>query len=138
MKSVYLIQCHSVSVARKIGRATGLRKLRPYRSLVDQCRRDQLAAILRRMRRDGLTRQAVRKNHHENTVPSGGYAERVDIETELNLFGDVVKPTAKPAEFETRDEKQANLFSKSGLPGQRHLFVDAGIPDDLTLNGANR
>jgi len=138
MTAVYLIQCHSVSVARKIGRATGLRKLRPYRSLVDQCRRDQLAAILRRMRRDGLTRAAIRKNHVENIAPSGGYAERVDIETELNLFGDVVKTKAAVAKFETEKTSQPLLFGKSGSPGQRHLFADIAIPDDLTLNGANQ
>ena len=130
--TVYLVQCHSVCVASKIGRVSGLRKLQPYRSIFEQCRRDQLAAILRRMRRDGLTRQAVRTNHTENVVPYAGSVGRVDIEAELDLFGEVVKPAHRSAEFETRNENQNSLFSKAGLPGQKNLFADVGVPDDMT------
>jgi hypothetical protein len=39
-------------------------------------------------------------------------------------------------EFETREETQQALFSKSGKPGQKNLFADKGVPDELVQESA--
>ncbi len=36
-----------------------------------------------------------------------------------------------PQKFENLGGKQGALFGKSGLPGQKNLFADDGVPDDL-------
>ncbi len=30
--------------------------------------------------------------------------------------------------------EQRDLFSKKGLPGQKNLFADTGVPDEMVLN----
>lgn len=49
-----------------------------------------------------------------------------------DLFGEPLPGVAaKPDEIQSLGGKQMSLFGKQGLPGQRHLFTDAGVPDEL-------
>ena len=83
-RPVYLVQCFTCSVYRSLGgQIMGLRKLPTYRSSDDQLLRTKTAAAVRQMRRDGLGRNEVRRQHDLRLRDSSGSAIRVDIEREL-------------------------------------------------------
>ncbi len=52
-------------------------------------------------------------------------------EGQKNIFGEVEEPKPKPQEVESEAGKQGSLFAKEGLPGQKNLFPDKGVPDDM-------
>jgi hypothetical protein len=47
------------------------------------------------------------------------------------ITGEVVPTRPKPKQFESIGGREQALFSKSGLPGQKNLFADVGVPEDM-------
>jgi len=81
---VYVAQCFTCAAYLSLGgRIGGLRIKRRYRKPEDQAKRDETARLVRQMRRDGLTRDDVMRQHEARLLDSRGVAVRVDIDQEL-------------------------------------------------------
>lgn len=92
-RPVYVVQCFAWGVYRnQVGNRFRLMVLPAYRTATDQDDRDQTARILRQMRRDGLHREDVMKQHEQRLAdPNSGVVERVDIDRELARMARAVR-----------------------------------------------
>jgi hypothetical protein len=66
-------------------------------------------------------------------LPSFTRKPQAEQKPAIDLFGEPIKPAApkqEPIESSATGKQQA-LFGKSGQPGQRNLFADKGVPEDL-------
>ena len=86
---VYVVQVYTAWVCRSIepcGRRSGFHRLRilpAYRRVYDLWLRRQVAAIVRAMRGAGLSSATIRAMGRPIIDSPRGYAERVDVEREL-------------------------------------------------------
>lgn len=84
-----------------------------------------LEAAVRRLMESGLWDETKVNRDKGRFAPKGTAGSR-------DLFGDELKSEPpEPERFENLGGRQQSLFGKRGLPGQRHLFSDAGVPDEL-------
>ena len=87
-RPVYIVQVFTAMTGMTLFGWHRLRFCRPYKHTdpTSRCVRKQTADIIRQYRREGLTRQEVRRKALERIANSRGIAVRVDIDEELKTL----------------------------------------------------